>query len=283
MERPYPSLDAALALLDGWPVTTAGAAVVGPAGSAAPATSGATSHRFALASVTKPLFAYAVLVAIEEGTLELDAPVTRAPAPSGTTVRHLLAHASGLPFDHGGPVGEPEERRIYSNVGFDVLGDELAERAGMPAAEYLDLAVCRPLGLTATALVGSPAKDGISTVDDLARFVAELLAPTLVHRSTLDDATTPQFPDLAGLLPGFGRQTPNPWGLGFELRDHKSPHWTGSANSPATFGHFGQAGTMLWVDPTVGVGVVALADRPFGAWAAEAWPAFSDAVLTAVV
>ena len=101
------------------------------------------------------------------------------------------------------------------------------------------------------------------------------------HPSTLTAATSPQFGDLAGLLPGFGRQTPNPWGLGFELRDHKSPHWTGAANSPATFGHFGQAGTMLWVDPAASLGVVALTDRPFGAWAAEAWPAFSDAVLSA--
>ena len=50
-------------------------------------------------------------------------------------------------------------------------------------------------------------------------------------------------------------------------------------NSPKTFGHFGQAGTFLWVDPDAGVACVALTDRPFGPWAAEVWPEFADAVL----
>ncbi len=81
------------------------------------------------------------------------------------------------------------------------------------------------------------------------------------------------------MLPGYGAQDPNDWGLGFEIRGHKSPHWTGSANSPATFGHFGQSGTMLWIDPEARLGLVALADRDFGEWAAQGWPALSDAVL----
>ncbi len=51
------------------------------------------------------------------------------------------------------------------------------------------------------------------------------------------------------MLPGFGVQRPNDWGLGFEIRDAKSPHWTGSANSGRTYGHFGQSGTFIWVDP----------------------------------
>ena len=44
-------------------------------------------------------------------------------------------------------------------------------------------------------------------------------------------------------------QRPNDWGLGFEISDDKSPHWTGSANSGRTYGHFGQSGTFIWVDP----------------------------------
>jgi CubicO group peptidase (beta-lactamase class C family) len=81
------------------------------------------------------------------------------------------------------------------------------------------------------------------------------------------------------VLPGFGRQEPNDWGLGFELRDRKSPHWTGRANSERTFGHFGRSGTFLWVDPDAGVALACLTDREFGEWAAEAWPLLSDAVL----
>lgn len=272
MERP---LDV-LASVSAWPVDHAAAACFGRA----TATVGDTSAVYRLASVTKPLFAYAVLVALEEGTLDLAQPVPGAPA--GTTVRHLLAHASGLPFDDGGPVGTLEARRIYSNVGFDLLGDALREASSMTPADYLHEAVCAPLGMTSTELRGSPAKDGWSCVADLVRFGTELLAPTLISAETLTEATSVHFADLAGILPGFGRQDPNPWGLGFEIRGSKSPHWTGTANSPRTFGHFGQSGTMLWVDPDAGVGLVALADRPFGPWAAEAWPAVSDALLRAI-
>ena len=46
-----------------------------------------------------------------------------------------------------------------------------------------------------------------------------------------------------------------------ELRDRKSPHWTGSRNSERTFGHFGRSGTFLWVDPEPGI-ALALPHRP---------------------
>jgi CubicO group peptidase (beta-lactamase class C family) len=95
----------------------------------------------------------------------------------------------------------------------------------------------------------------------------------------VDEATSVAFPDLSGVLPGYGYQKNNDWGLGFEIRDHKSPHWTGENSSPATFGHFGQSGTFLWVDPAVGAACVALADRAFGQWAIDTWPGFTDAVL----
>ncbi len=88
-----------------------------------------------------------------------------------------------------------------------------------------------------------------------------------------------QFPGLDGVLPGFGVQRPNDWGLGFELRDGKSPHWTGSANSARTFGHFGQSGTFLWVDPAADLALVVLTDRDFGDWTYPLWPAVSDGVL----
>jgi CubicO group peptidase (beta-lactamase class C family) len=128
---------------------------------------------------------------------------------------------------------------------------------------------------------GSLAHGGWSTVDDLGRFARELLAPTLIHQLTLQIATSPAFPKLDGVLPGVGAQSPNDWGLGFEIRGHKRPHWTGDTNSPATFGHFGAAGTFLWVDPAIERSLVVLTDRSFGPWALEAWPAISDAVVAA--
>ena len=99
---------------------------------------------------------------------------------------------------------------------------------------------------------------------------------------TVAAAMTVQYPGTKGVLPGYGHQNPNDWGLGFEIRDSKSPHWTGGSSSPRTFGHFGQSGTFLWIDPEAGAAAVALADRAFGPWAAKAWPVFTDAVLAEV-
>ncbi|MFH8485924.1 serine hydrolase domain-containing protein [Streptomyces longisporoflavus] len=265
-----------LALIENWPVPTAAAAVVRADGTVVGA-HGPTGHRFALASVTKPLAAYAVLVAYEEGAVELDEPA----GPEGSTVRHLLAHTSGLAFDEHRVMAPAGTRRLYSNAGFEVLGDHVAKATDIPFGEYLRQAVLEPLGMGATSLDGgaSPAKDGVSTVDDLVKFAAEVQAPRLLDPRTVAEAMSVVHPGLKGVLPGYGHQSPNDWGLGFEIRDSKSPHWTGSSSSPRTFGHFGQAGTFLWVDPDAGAACVALADRPFGPWAVEAWPPFTDAVL----
>jgi CubicO group peptidase (beta-lactamase class C family) len=121
-----------------------------------------------------------------------------------------------------------------------------------------------------------------STAADVTRFVIELRMPRLVSPETSALATTVHFPDLSGVVPGIGRFSPCPWGLGLEIRGTKHPHWTGTRNSADTFGHFGGAGTFMWVDPAVGVACLALTDRRFEAWADEAlrmWPMFSDAVL----
>lgn len=265
-------------MIDTWPVPTAAVAVVRRDGTLAGAR-GPQTHAFALASVTKPLTAYAVLVAVEEGAVELDDPA----GPEGSTVRHLLAHTSGLAFDEHRAMAAPGTRRLYSNAGFDVLAETVEKATGIPFAQYADEAVFQPLGMADTWIdpaAKSPAgAGGSSTVADLARFVAELQAPRLLHGSTLAEATTVAFPGLDGVLPGFGHQRPNDWGLGFDLRAHKSPHWMGLNSAPTAFGHFGQTGTFLWVDPVAGAGCVVLTDRAFGPWAAELWPPLTDAVL----
>ena len=269
----------ALELVAEWPVGTVAAGVMAPDGSTS--TWGPADQPFGLASVTKPLVALAVLVAVEEGTLDLDVELRDGRLGRGVTVRHLLAHASGLAFDQVERIALPGSRRIYSNVGFEILGEVLAEASGLDPATYLDEGVSQPLGLTTTRLLGSPAADAVSTVNDLLVVAAELLAtaPVLLSPDTLRQARTEQFPGLTGVLPGFGQQRPNPWGLGFEIRGSKTPHWTGSANSPSTFGHFGQAGTFLWVDPEWPGALVVLTDRSFGDWTRARWPALSDAVL----
>lgn len=270
-------MSGALAQVADWPVSTASAAVVGRSGVLD--TYGPVDDALPLASVTKPLAALAILVAVEEEAVRLEDPVDEALIP-GATLRHLLAHASGLAPERPMRSFPPATRRVYSNVGIE-LAATLVERAtDMPFAHYLHEAVVGPLDLRATTLPGSPARDGRSSAADLARVTYELISPTgLLSSATLADATSVQYPGLRGVLPGFGAQDPNDWGLGFEIRGHKSPHWTGTANSPGTYGHFGQSGTMVLIDPQARLGLVALADRPFGDWARAAWPKLADAVL----
>jgi CubicO group peptidase (beta-lactamase class C family) len=266
----------ALDVLTEWPVTNAAAAVVGPGGVLA--SHGDVDRRFALASVTKLLVARAAQVAVEEGAVDLDTPA----GPPGSTVRHLLAHTSGLSMRSPDVVAEPGKRRIYSNEGFGVLAAALEEASEIPFDRYLGEAVFEPLGMGASALSGGAAAAGFggeSSVADLSLFAAELLRPVLVSAPMHADAVEVQFPGLAGVLPGYGVQRPNDWGLGFELRDGKSPHWTGSRNSAATFGHFGQSGSFIWVDPAADLALVVLTDRDFGDWAHPLWPAISDGVL----
>jgi CubicO group peptidase (beta-lactamase class C family) len=267
---------AALDALHDWPVPAAAAAVVGPSGVLA--SHGDTGRQFALASVTKPLVARAAQVAIEEGAVDLDT----AAGPPGSTVRHLLAHASGLAMLDGKVLAKPGARRMYSNYGFAVLAETVQEASGIEFGRYLAEAVLDPLGMAATRLDGGAQTAGYgatSTVADLAAFAGDLLNPMTVSPEMHAEATTVQFPGLDGVLPGYGVQRPNDWGLGFEIRDSKSPHWTGAHNAPGSYGHFGQSGTLIWADPVAKLALVVLTDRDFGDWALTLWPALSDSVL----
>lgn len=238
-------------------------------------TEGAAATPLPWASITKLCTALAVLVAVEEHVLSLDQPA----GPPGATVRHLLAHASSFDFDTDAVLGPPATRRIYSNTGYERLASTLADASGVAFEVYLREAVLDPLAARATALRGSPASGLVGPLDDLVLVAAELLRPSLLAPETAGLMRTVAYPGLAGVLPGFGRQDPNDWALGPEVRDGKSPHWTGTRNSAATFGHFGAAGGFLWVDPDAGVACASLSDRPFGDWAVAAWPALSDRVL----
>ena len=268
-----------------WPVGRAGVAVVSASGVEEAYKGGVTGgDQFEVASVTKLMTTMAALVAVETGRIDLD---QRCPeAGDGVTVRHLLAHASGLPFEPPGRARRPQERRIYSNVGFRVLAEAVADATGMAFPNWLAGSVFQPLGMTATRLVhrrgidGDPAAGASSTLDDLVRLARCLLdrgAP-LVGPELFGEATTVQFPGLAGLVPGVGRFDPCDWGLGFELHDGKHPHWMGDRRSPRAFGHFGASGCFLWVDPAAGLAAAAVTDRSFDddRWAMATWPAWSD-------
>ncbi len=261
-----------LVAIDDWETGFAAAGVV-RAGSVV-ATHGDTTRVVRVASITKLLTAWAALLAVEEGATSLDAPL----GPPGSTLRHLLCHAGGYGFDTDEVLATPGTRRIYSNTGYELIGEHVGTSTGIAIAEYLDEGVLQPLGMRSTTLRGSPAKDLWSNVDDLLRFAAETRAPRLLHRSTVDEALAPCFEHLDGVLPGWGPQRPCWWGLGPELRGDKAPHWAGATAPPTTYGHFGGSGTFLWVDPVADLTCVVLTDREFGEWSVEAWPPFSDAV-----
>lgn len=256
----------ALRQVEQWPCTNAAVAVCYPDGAAV--TCGDVERPFGWASVSKLATAVAVLVAAEEGIVSLEQPA----GPPGSTLRHLLAHASGLPFAGGSPLAAPGTRRIYSNRGFELLADVVERAAGMPFRAYFEAVWGFPLAASAAHGVHAPLRDLVTVARELGR-------PERVARETLAEATSVQFPGLVGVLPGFGRFEPNDFGLGPELRDGKQPHWTGTANSTGTFGHFGRSGSFLWVDPPAGLALACLTDRDFGDWAKEAWPRLADDVL----
>jgi CubicO group peptidase (beta-lactamase class C family) len=277
----------ALDLVASWPVDVAavGIAPVNPSagrdGGPARGTVGPLGRVFPWASVTKPATALAVLIAVEEGSVSLDDPA----GPPGSTVRHLLAHASGLGLEPGPPLAAPGSRRIYSNAGYLVLADLVAERSGLSFDDYLRAGVLDPLGMAGTMLgpdaPGGAAAAGLAgPLEDLLTLGLELATPTLISEGSNREATSVQFGELGGVLPGYGHFDPCDWGLGVEIRGDKQPHWTGTANSPQTFGHFGRSGSFLWIDPGPGLICAGLSDRPFGPWATRSWPVLADAVLS---
>lgn len=266
-------IDSILRTIDSWGADNAAAALLGPDGVIAQ--HGDSDRVFRWASVTKVATALAVLTAVDDGSIEL----AEAAGPPGSTVRHLLAHTSGLPFDGEAVQAKPGARRIYSNAGFDLLGRLLEERDGRPFAVALTDRVLAPLGMAGTELRERPSQGLHGSLVDAVALARELLRPTLIGRAMYEAATSVAFPGLKGVLPGVGPFEPLDWGLGVEIRDGKTPHWTGTRNSPATFGHFGGAGTFTWVDPAIGRALVVLSDREFDRWALDAWPPFSDAVI----
>lgn len=275
-----PALSDVLAEIDGWEPDTVAAGVTDA--DATLAAHGPVDTVLPFASLTKPLAAYGVLIAVRDGAVNLDEPAGPK-ADEGATVRHLLAHASGLPPEEGGVMTTaPGSRRIYSNWGYEVLGDLVAERVDHPFDEHLDHEVFAPLGMRDTVLDGSPAHAARGTVSDLLAFARELLTGTLLDDELHAAATSVAFPGIDGVVPGYGRQSPCDWGLGLEIKGSKSPHWTGDRLDPATYGHFGRSGSFLWVDPTRGLAAAELADRDFDRWAKEAWPGFNDRIVDAV-
>lgn len=227
---------------------------------------------YELASVTKLMTTWAVLRACDTGALSLDAPLAE-----GYTLRHLLSHSSGAPRERGGKNLAPQTRRLYSNWGMERAAMQVETAVHMPFKQWVEEQILSPLGMTNTDFYGSPAHGARSTLTDIMALGRELLHPTLLSDETARQAHTIQFPELSGRVPGYRTFDPNPWGLGMEIRGNKV-HWLSEQQSPRTVGHFGQAGSYLWIDPDVEAGAVFLGSEPFGPWHQENWVKLNSAI-----
>ena len=228
-----------------------------------------------LASVTKPLTAWGALVAVDRGLVDLDEPA----GPAGATVRNLLDHTSGLPMEGEGPLKSPGERRIYSNAGFDALAAHIADAVGMEFADWMLREVTLPLGMDRTDVTGRPSAGALASIEDLLIFGREVLRPTLIPAALRDLALTVSHPGLRGIVPGYGSYPDNQWGLGFELKDSKSPHWMSDTLPPETAGHFGALGSFLLIDLSRDVAAAFLSGVPFGEEHKRIWPALTEEIV----
>ena len=221
------------------------------------------------ASVSKLVVAMAIGADADDGRCRYEQPV----GPTDATLAHLLSHSGGFGLeaeDRMVPVGT---RRVYSNIAVDMAVEAVTDRA---PAQWLAERVFDPLTMRESELVGRPASGVVGSTRDLASFAGEWLRATLIRSSTRDRIVSPFLAELDGIVPGFGRFRPCPWGLGPEVRGSKR-HWMGDWPADSA-GHFGQSGALALFNVREGIAVVATTGEPFGAWAVALWPEWTSRV-----
>ena len=222
------------------------------------------------ASVSKMATALGAALAVAQGPVTFEDEV----GIEGATLAHLLSHSSGLGLEESDARTAPGTRRIYSNHGIDLAAGHLAGSRGV--GPWLHDLVLAPLKMQSTRVVGRAAEGVVGATRDLAAFAREWVAPTLLTPARRDVTATPFLGELAGIVPGFGRFTPCPWGLGVEIRGNKN-HWMGDW-PPESFGHFGRSGALALVNVDEGLCVVATSTVAFAGWAHDLWPHWTSRV-----
>jgi CubicO group peptidase (beta-lactamase class C family) len=268
-------MDAA-SLFSSWPGTRRGLAGLDLSGSEPRifVEFGDLSGEFELASITKLVTALTTLSCIEGGYLDLDDELD----DRGATIRMALSHAAGYSPDSEEVLAAPATRRIYSNYGYLAVARQVEARVRMPFSEAVRDFVAQPLGIASTMSEGHPGFGAKGSIHDVVRLVHGLTSDAVVGDAMRQHLNSVQFDSLVGVLPGFGRMDPCPWGAGAEIKGQKQPHWSGESFGPSSFGHFGRAGGFVLVDPDRQLGIVALGEVDFGAWAAALWPLLTDEV-----
>ena len=273
---------------------------------------------FDLASLTKVVAtAPSVMLLVEEGKVRLADPVARYIPEFGepgsdrarVTIEQLLMHRAGLAPDdplelYTGTPEEifarkyrqplehpPGERFVYSDVGYEVLGELVRRVSGERLDQFAAERIFRPLGMKETgfrplqngfdasrvapaerregrwmrgevhdprayALGGVAGHAGLfSTADDLAKFCRMILA-----------GGTPGKTRILSPLTVDALTRPRFYGdgdvraLGFDVATaYSSPR--GDLFPPGSFGHTGFTGTSMWMDPATGVFAILLSNR----------------------
>ncbi len=130
---------------------------------------------FACASLTKPLFSYAVLKMAERGEIDLDAPLTKytdKPLISDSrikqvTARRVLSHTTGFPNWSGSkPVwfkSNPGKKFGYSGEGFLYLQNVVEKITEQPLEEYLQQQILKPWKMKSSSLIWQPEYKNIAS------------------------------------------------------------------------------------------------------------------------
>jgi CubicO group peptidase (beta-lactamase class C family) len=124
---------------------------------------------FEAASLSKPVFAYAVLKLADSGKIDLDAPLNKYlpgnyevgddPRINQITARHVLSHTPGFP--NWRPLNNkvlkihftPGERFSYSGEGFVYLGKVIEHITGETFNDFMKRSVFEPLGMASSSYV----------------------------------------------------------------------------------------------------------------------------------
>lgn len=248
--------------------------------------------------------------------LAQDADLSDVP-PGADTATELRTYLHARPVV---PIGSKVE---YSNVGYGLLGLIVEAVSGQRFASFMRERLFQPAGMENAYLAppdevadrivhvdgtpdpGSPyerfnsaharrqthpAGHIVGNALDVAQFFQVFLdggranGVQLAAPATVRAMITNQTDGLRGGIEGFMTWEQCAWGLGFDLRGSKRPHFSGEYTSPGTFGHTGVAGTFAWADPASGLVCVMLANRMlYNSWNASRWSRFSTAVAAAVV
>lgn len=169
---------------------------------------------------------------------------------TGTGIHDLIQHLILDEMDLAGVVLRPQDD--YDDR---IAHVQDASNEGTPAESY-NTRYWRDMGITWGGYFG--------TSRDTLRFATSFLPDreTALSPDSVREMTTDQVNGAPGGVESMGAiWDPGYWSIGWEVKGTKRKHWTGTKTSAETWCHWGQAGTLTWVDPTRELGVSVFGSR----------------------